>query len=325
MGNKIIYSERLDYVNLELRVACPFLSLAIIGIAVLFSLYCCSCRTRKAKKNEQVTSHETSPQQNRSWIRKRSDSCIKQLTSLKNFHRILSTVFSSVSELYIERKNHVENPVLIIAERKSPIGYFEWSTYFYFTYMLLMCCLWFIATAVELSIYRKTGTCNDINVKDKSFSCFDVGNNYSRINCKNTSDIDTRHVICYLYNPNIAGFGVAYSAAKLISLLADNAFTITLKLTRWPWRAGSLRILGLVIALLGFCLFLWATQTEKLEEDYFTYGGIPMRATQLLLLCLTVAGVILLPPWIQYPNNEYNIKYRHLGYIDTEDTLQSKL
>ena len=328
MANSIIYSERLDYVKLELKVACPFLSLAIIGIAVIFSLYCRFCRTRKAKKNEQVTSHEISPQQNRSRIRKFSNFCKKHFSSLKHLHRILSTVFSSISELYIERENHpdVENPVLIVSERKSPIGYFEWSTYFYFTYMLLMCCLWFIATAVELSIYRKTGTCNDINVKVQSFSCFDVGNDYAKIDCKNTSDIDTRHVICYLYSPNIAGFGVAYSAAKLISVLADTAFTTVLKLTYLTGAelAGFLRILSLVSALVCLSLFLWATQTERLEEDYFTYGGIPMRATQLLLLCLTVAGVILLPPWIKYPNNEYNIKYRHLGYIDVENVDQTQ-
>ena len=106
---------------------------------------------------------------------------------------------------------------------------------------------------VELSINRKTGTCNDIYVEAQSFSCFDVDNNYEKIDYENTPDIEARRVICYLHSPTVAGIGVAFSVAKLISVVGDIAYNLTLKgINRCPWCFNTLRTFGIDVSMVYY-------------------------------------------------------------------------
>ena len=328
MGNRLVFGDRTKYVQLEAGIGAGLLGLTILGIIPLFVIYFCCCR----KKRDCSTNSGT------------CCSCCKDyLTSAKHFHRILGNVFPSISELYIESKNTVDdksencanvksknNPaaidtktktVLIISEREVPSGSIGCLTYFYFTYMLLMCSLWFIAMLVELMVYRKTGTCNDINVKVQSFSCFDVDNNYTKIDCEQTPDIDTRHVICYLYNPNIGAFGVAFSTAILFSKIGDFAFNFILKCTKKCCKClVVVRISVSILVVIVFIVFMVVAHDPIaiLDTNYFTYAGIPMRWVQLLLLFATALGILLFPPWTEYSDDDYNTKYLHLGYKDAE-------
>lgn len=67
---------------------------------------------------------------------------------------------------------------------------------------------------IENAVYRKTGTCHDINVLDNSFSCFNV-EDYELINCSVGSSPDIT-VFCYLYAPNVGAPGIAYGTVKII-------------------------------------------------------------------------------------------------------------
>ena len=337
MGNHLVFGDRTKYVELEAGLGTALLGLTIIGIVTFFFIYFCCCFKLKdclANCKEQMkkclensggcccccccyTNNTTSDCSCNAQV------CKKFFTSTKQFHRILGYVFSSISELHIKTDNNADAetaPVFIISERTVPPGFTECLTYFYFTYMLLMCGLWFFTMLVELSIYRKTGTCNDINVEVRSFSCFDVDNNFEIIDCEQTPNIDTRRVICYLYSPTIAGVGVAFSIAKLISVLGYIAYDLILKGTnRCPECFCFVRIIGLLLMVAVFIVFMVVAHVNRIyDTNYFTYGGIPMRWTQLLLILMTGLGILLFPPWTKYSDNDYITKYRHLGYKDVE-------
>ena len=198
-------------------------------------------------------------------------------------HRFLGYIFSSVSELYIKSETHTEagntktTPVLIVSERKIPSGCTECLTYLYFIYMFLMCGLWFIAIAIEYSIYQKTTTCNDIDFNIHSFRCFDEDNHYNTVDCINADN--SIRVICYLYRPTVGGIGVAFSAAQLISVIGDITFNIIMKGTNQCSACCFcvLRIVGIFLAIVLFIIFIYLTQTRIWDHDYFTYAGIPMQ------------------------------------------------
>ena len=316
MGNLLIFGDREKYVIFEATLGGILLLGALAGGVIFFLIYYYCCKTEDDSDNRDSCDCSGDCGKN----------CKEFCTSLKHFHRILGIVFSSISELYVKsddsRTVSTAKPVgiLIISEREVPKECcIESWTYLYFSYMLVMCVMWFIAMTVELSIYRKTGTCNDINVEVQSFSCFDVDNNFEKIDCEHTPDIATRRVICYLYSPTIAGFGVALSAAKLISLVGDFAYNLILRGTsKCGVCTAVLRCLGLALAVPGFVVFMVLGHNRIFDTNYFTYGGIPMRYVQLLLLFFTVIGILLLSPWKTYSNEEYNTKYRHLGYKDVE-------
>ena len=348
MGNFLVFGDRTKYVKLEAGVGAALLGLSIIGIAALFAIYCFCCCHRfcckkqekdgstnggashkqqrkgylssSCKKQDKETSNQSNSSEKQRSGKTRCECCWEKICdyirSVKYFHRLLGYVFSNISELYIEHETTTkagDTKVLIVSERKIPSGYIEWSTYLYYIFMLLMCFMWFIAIALELSIYRKTGTCNDINVNVNSFRCFAVYNNYHLIDCKNaTNDIK---VICYLYHLNIVGFGVAFSAAKFISIVGDIAFKIILKGTNQCNATcfGVMRIAGMIIGSGGLGVFLWAIITRKWDEEYFIYAEIPMRLTQLILLCATGLGILLLPPWIKYSKNGLSHKVSSHG------------
>ena len=147
-----------------------------------------------------------------------------------------------------------------------------------------------------------------------------MDNNFEKIDCEQTPDIDTRRVICYLYSPTVAGVGVAFSIAKLISVVGDIAYNLILRGTHQCCKCcGGLRILGLVVVVIIFIAFVVVAHvTRIIDTNYFTYGRIPMRWTQLLLLLATAIGILLFPPWTDYSDKDYTTKYRHLGYKDVE-------
>ena len=124
-------------------------------------------------------------------------------------------------------------------------------------------------------------------------------------------------MICYLYSPNIAGLGVAFSAAKLISVVADISYKMIFKLTNKSWLCGLvIRAICIVAAISALAIYIGLTSSKRLKEGYFTFGLVPMRVAQLVLLCLTVAGILLIPPWCQYPKEYFRTAYYNMGYGD---------
>ena len=123
---------------------------------------------------------------------------------------------------------HPLPPVLLIWKREAPAETNRWLTYIYYGFMAIMSCMWFISFAVDNTIFHKTTTCNDLNPNDMRHVCFAVNESYRIVDCTEQQMIP---VVCYIFNPNLAGIGIAYSITKLCLALVDVYYLILMKLT----------------------------------------------------------------------------------------------
>ena len=311
MGNRIIYEEKTEYDRLEGSIGGISLVITFIAaVSFIFIYVCCCCEGSnnpcKCRRENNAGNRE-------------EEGCCKGCWTTENLHNILAIVYANFKEFRVQTTGNNDNAsqTLVISDRKAPYGCIGCSAYTYYIYMMFMSFMWFFATAIDFSIYRKTTTCNDINVDVKSFRCFDVNNNSETINCE-IPGIEDKQVICYLYSPNIAGLGVAFSTAKLISVVADIGYRMIFKITNKNFCCAILwRPFFIAVAIIAFIAYIILTQTT-LMDTYFIFGVVPMRVAQLLLLCLTVGGILLLPPWCQYSDDDYKKKYYNVGYGDVE-------
>ena len=325
MGNYLSFDTREKYVLLEATPGGFFL-LGTLFMAVIFIFICLCCCYKwncetcqcKCKCKRDSTTEGCCPD-------------CSTILKMEKLHDILRTIFANVKEFQVQKTGTIADAeadtdtvkdqatdktskVLVISDREVPSGWNGCMAYIYYVYMMFMSIMWFIATAIEFSIYRKTTTCNDINVDVKSFRCFDVGKKFSVINC-DAPDITERKVICYLYSPSIAGFGVAFSTAKLISVVADIAYKFIFKFTNKYCCCAFILRIALIVAALGALLaYLLVIHLLNITETYFTFGRVPMRMAQLVLVCLTVGGILVIPPWCQYTDDDFKRKYYYMGY-----------
>ena len=176
-------------------------------------------------------------------------------------------------------------------------------TYTYFIVATILALLWLIAMTVENAIYRKTGTCNDINVLDSSFTCFDITNgSYEHISCEIGSDPDIT-VFCYLYSPNPGAVGIAVGIVNLIFFVITAYFRLTTKM------AENKSLIGLVIGLQAVlvlftvitCIVLLVVHFRFKAELYFFQGNAAMRWAIFLLIPITAAALIPVP-WCFFTN-----------------------
>lgn len=131
-------------------------------------------------------------------------------------------------EAYLFGDNHESTPCF----PHFPSYFFHGYTYYYFVSVVTLACLWFVIMIIENAIYRKTTTCHDINVRDNSFTCFNVTKSDFKpipITCA-IGKSPTTEVFCYLFQPNIAAFGIAFSIFKLIIFGVTVYFKIAIKL-----------------------------------------------------------------------------------------------
>ena len=306
MGNRLIFGDRAKYAALEggfggsilELISAIVIVLAIIHWIRFFKKNYCDCKEKR---------YQDSENSQKSNCDACCGACTKYCTSLESLHNILGMMFSNITQIVATGN---DKPSLIISDREiqRPITCTGCFTYAYYTYMLLVSLMWFIAIAIDFSVYRKTTTCNDINIKVKSFRCFEVGKKFQIVNCESPG-VDEKNVICYLYSPSIAGLGVAFSIAKLISVVADIAYNMIFKITNKSLALGiSVRILCIILAVLALIAYLAVTGTKAIDEEYFTLGLVPMRIAQLLLLCLTIGGILVFPPWCQHSTDKYRKK-----------------
>ena len=344
MGNHIIFTTRREYAMLEgfsggILLACT----AITALISFFIFVCCCYEWEKWKGlkfnnfNDKNDSKDKGCSKacckayctcSKGCCTERCHTCCtaikKGCSSLESLHGILRTVFTNIKELQVhtmEKSNDISK-LLVISDRKAPSNCNGFLAYTYYTFMMFMATMWFFVTAIDFSIYRKTTNCNDINVKVKSFRCFDIDNNSALVNCQ-APNIDEKNVICYLYSPSIAGLGVAFSTAKLITTVADIGYKLIFKATNKSLCITiSLRIIFIIVTIAALTAYVTVTLEKIVTETYFTFGHVPMRVAQLVLLCLTVAGILLLPPWCKYTDEEYTKKYYYMGfYADVESNI----
>ena len=120
-------------------------------------------------------------------------------------------------------------PVLLIWMRNVPTGRNGCRTYAYYCFMAIVACLWFISFAVDNSIFQKITTCNDIYPHDMSHVCFADNESYTIVDCTEQL-LQMTPVICYIFNLNFAGIGIAYSIAKLCLAVVDVYYVVLMKL-----------------------------------------------------------------------------------------------
>ena len=155
MGNKLIFSDRSKYAKFDGGLGGGLLALTSV-IAIIFAVICYYFCFKKSIngchiecKREQY-SQESCCEKCKSYY----NECIKFLTSLESLHNILGTIFSNITQFFtINTENKTTSKLLIISDRESPTGCIGYMTYAYYTYMMVMSFMWFIATALEFSIY----------------------------------------------------------------------------------------------------------------------------------------------------------------------------
>ena len=234
--------------------------------------------------------------------------CIKRFCySKESLHTLLSVFYFSftVRQRYTnlqaanpQAANQPPPPVLLIWTRNVPTGLNGCLAYTYYCSMTVMACWWFISYAVDNSIFLKTTMCSDINPNDMSHICFAVNESYKMVDC---TAQQMEPVICYIFNLNIAGLGIAYSIATLCLSLTNVHYIILMKMTlKWPKITIASRVFVFVFLAVGGFIAWWVifqTISKYNRYDYFGYGVVPMRVFQSCLALLTASIATMLAPW----------------------------
>ena len=163
-------------------------------------------------------------------------------------------------------------------------------TYSYFVTICVFAFVWFVLVGFEYRIYRKTGTCNDIDVLDVSYSCFRVENGKpgEHINCTIGKDPNIT-VFCYLHSPNPGAIGVGFSFARLILFGVTLYFKFTIKLAETSRGCVVfVQVILFIVAVTGIIILL--PLIHYVQEIniyiYFFQGNATLRWASYVLLVL---------------------------------------
>ena len=169
----------------------------------------------------------------------------KYLRFVKALHRFLiKTVFTGGAEL-------VEILYPTVKKEPKPLkARTTWgkvALYVYFTVLSGLVALWYLAVFSDSFFYRKTGTCNDLNVNDTDYSCFLISDRNippqvqeiideepgDLVPCQRVQDFLLTspnvtydlEVICYTTQLSLlSAMGIAYGASRTITFLLQVVF-----------------------------------------------------------------------------------------------------
>ena len=211
--------------------------------------------------------------------------------------------------------------------------------YYYFITIGILASIWFFLLSVNSIVYRKTSTCNDINVLENSFVCYHIDNNYAKINCTKEvlEDRNTR-VFCYLYSISPGAIGIAYSSASLVIYVVTIYFKVSVKIAELKCKCGAekkqmchigmiLVILAQISIFVGFLLLAILTIPEHFKwggELYFFHGLAVLRVAMYPLTVIT--GIIIIPvPWCYFTKKKYYTTKVHFVDKEKEETSDSSV
>lgn len=115
--------------------------------------------------------------------------------------------FNSKSDSAVIPTNFLDEPEpksIIVQKHRD---FMHIYTYLYYMFVSLLASLWFVVITLENAIYRESGTCNDTNVRNSSFTCFEPYSSEA-VNC--TGDTS------YLYDLNLEALGIGFSTFNMI-------------------------------------------------------------------------------------------------------------
>ena len=203
-----------------------------------------------------------------------------------------------------------------------------WKLHAYYLAMLLIVANWFFVMFFDTAFYRKSTTCNDLNVRRDAFLCFDISKSVTAgpTNCTDPAirdDLDI-YVLCYLqfFNFPIA-LSLSFSFAQLVIILIHISFSITLWCVKnyTPVAAIVLHAALCVVYVLFFLVYgpivgANAVDNVKFEGTNLFYGDRILRMVMVLLGFFSLLLVTLLSPYywlIDKHHREYCPTYGHEG------------
>lgn len=180
-----------------------------------------------------------------------------------------------------------------------------WMLHIYYLAMLLVVFNWFVIMLIDTAFYRKTTTCNDLNVRRNAYLCFDVSKPTSAgpIDCTKQEikdDLDI-HVLCYLENFNFpTAISLAFSFAQLIIVSIHISFTFTLWCVRKFSPSAAISVNVLVVAIYTVIVIICAIIADSDKHDEgsnFFYGDRMMRIFMVIWGFVTVILLTLFSPY----------------------------
>ena len=307
MANFPTFSSRNEYMRTEgLELAIP-VGIVIILLLLLGLCYCVPryIYLRRKDKNSNTPKREQWPSLG------------------QDIHFALQYVLSSafdIIEIVRQEKETTKPPtdikttdiktterVLLFAKRRRPKNMCCYAlVLLYFIILLVGLFLLLVCLFFNLFIYRKTSTCNDINVKTEYSVCFDINHGYARVNCTDSKNINDPNleVICYLTDWGFfRALGVSFGAIQAVRALIFVLFPIGITIGR---KSICLIIVfqsvsGLIIVtlpILLYCLFY----VDGLALFTSLYGDPPLVHASVWIACATAfAFVVCLPWWAFHP------------------------
>ena len=213
------------------------------------------------------------------------------------FQLLLQQVLSSVFDV-IEAAEDQRRSIILFAKRRRPRNNCCYVMVLaYFTALLILLSFLFLSLFSNVLIYRKTSTCNDINVKTENSICFDLDNGYKVVDCLERKDDPDLNVICYLTDLNVfRALGIAFGAIQAFRALISILFPFGIKLgLKWPYLTTTLQVVGALVSVVPYLILYSLFYTHY--TSIVLYGNPPLVHATLWLAWATVFVSVCLHPW----------------------------
>ena len=195
----------------------------------------------------------------------------------------------------------------------------------YYLAMLVTVANWFFVMFFDTAFYRKTTTCNDLNVRRDAYLCFDVSQSIlaGPVNCTDPTirdDLDI-YVLCYLKFFNIpVALSLSFSFAQLMILLIHISFALTLWCVKnfKPYAAFALHAILFVLYVTLFFFYGVVVGVNANDVQYegpnLFYGGRILRIFMVILGGVTLFLLTLLSPYSWLIDKHYREHRPTYGY-----------
>ena len=227
----------------------------------------------------------------------------------------------SIEKVTIPGADHTSEQIYLFggyAFPKHPV----WLHVYYLS-MLFIVAIWFVIVWIDTAIFIKTATCNDLNLVDNVYACFDVKDSFTNgpIDCLDSANKDT-NVICYLhYFGLIAALSIAYGFTQLVIIVIERSFAFTLSCIKkiTPKCTFFLYLSLFTIILLGVitytvCVYTNVQELRYKETNFPFYGDRVMHWANALWMLVTLFTITVLSPYcwlIDKYNHEYKSSFMY--------------
>lgn len=207
------------------------------------------------------------------------------------FKQGLSAVFD-----VIEPAKENDQLTFLFSKRRPKSGCCYGYVWVYFTTLFVFLFLLFLSMFCNFFIYRKTSTCNDINVKRKNYICFDINHGYRKVDCLEEKD-DNLDVICYLTDFDFfRALGIAYGAIEAFRALISTFFSIGIVIgKKAPGAMITYQIISVILSIILFGV-IYGVFHEDCTSGTLCGNAVLLHMT-VILAFLTSQFFVVGHPW----------------------------